>query len=318
MVAVALWIVWVAPYVLRNGRQQFEAVGEAVGHAADYEPQESQAGSALMLAAQQEKSMDTSQSTSTGLDSKTTHDRHRDPAAAVAPLRVKYGRCTIALLGLVMLLAVPVTGILRIIGIGSIWLPIIGLAGAMGSILLLRRLALRDRRRRVSAAFTAAMTAPSAKPVAAPSSAPSADRREAKVFDAEAGKQAPPPPLCAFELRQAALAVAREAGDESALAESKSAAMAKDEAWEPVELPKPTYVDAAKAERPAPEPLDLPEAPKPVGKPSLKQGAMSTPGSQSVTGTPAAQPNIAAQSNGAAKTQSALSNLDDVLQRRRA
>ena len=55
--------------------------------------------------------------------------------------------------------------------------------------------------------------------------------------------------------------------------------------------------------------LDLPEAPKSVGKPSLKQGTAAAP--------PVAPPNAgpAAQQS---KSQSALSNLDDVLQRRRA
>ncbi|MGX9900290.1 hypothetical protein ACW0JT_10920 [Arthrobacter sp. SA17] len=75
--------------------------------------------------------------------------------------------------------------------------------------------------------------------------------------------------------------------------------------WEPVEVPKPTYVEAAKAERAAPEPLELPEAPKAAGKPSLKQGTASAP--------PAAQ-----VKQPVTKPQSALSNLDDVLQRRRA
>ncbi|WCI08513.1 hypothetical protein PJ267_20095 [Arthrobacter sp. OVS8] len=44
-----------------------------------------------------------------------------------------------------------------------------------------------------------------------------------------------------------------------------------------MEVPKPTYVEAPKAERAAPEPLDLPEAPKAVGKPSLKQGLPQAP-----------------------------------------
>jgi hypothetical protein len=71
-----------------------------------------------------------------------------------------------------------------------------------------------------------------------------------------------------------------------------------------VDVPKPTYVDAAKAPRPAPEPLDLPEAPKPLGKPTLKPAS-----------APSAGPSVQVQHG---KPQSALSNLDDVLQRRRA
>jgi hypothetical protein len=58
-------------------------------------------------------------------------------------------------------------------------------------------------------------------------------------------------------------------------------------------------------------PLDLPEAPKAVGKPSLKQASAR----------PAASDRRAADDSEAkplGKAQSALSNLDDVLQRRRA
>ena len=79
--------------------------------------------------------------------------------------------------------------------------------------------------------------------------------------------------------------------------------------WEPVEVPKPTYVEAPKAERAAPEPLDLPEAPKAVGKPSLKQGLPQSPAGSLGTES---------ESKPLGKAQSALSNLDDVLQRRRA
>jgi hypothetical protein len=106
-------------------------------------------------------------------------------------------------------------------------------------------------------------------------------------------------PLTAVELREAALAVAAAAGDASAVRPPAAT-------WDPVEVPKPVYVEAAKAERPAPEPLELPEAPKATGKPSLKQGA---------AGVPAAP---APESQPLTKAQSALSNLDDVLQRRRA
>jgi hypothetical protein len=129
---------------------------------------------------------------------------------------------------------------------------------------------------------------------------------ESRLFDAEAHQSAPKP-LTAMELREAALAVAVAAGDVSASA----APMEKpaDTTWEPVDVPKPVYVEAAKAERPAPQPLDLPEAPKAVGKPSLKQGTSAAP----PAATPAAPP-----AKPLTKAQSALSNLDDVLQRRRA
>ena len=111
-----------------------------------------------------------------------------------------------------------------------------------------------------------------------------------------------------MELREAALAVAVAAGDSSAAKASSTATPAAPTTWEPVEVPKPVYVEAAKAERPAPEPLELPEAPKAAGKPSLKQGVAAAP--------PAAP--ASAEGQELSKAQSALSNLDDVLQRRRA
>ena len=319
MAAVALWIVWVAPYILRNGRQRLQAAGETTGHAADFETQEPQAGPALMLAVQQEKPMDNLHGTPPGSDTATAPGRRRDSSTSQGPLRIKYGRCTIALAGLVMLFAVPVTGVLCLAGIASIWFPVIAMFGTAFSVLLLRRLAVRDRRRRVRAAFRAAMSTPRMEATADALTSSQPGGREPQLFDAEAGKQAPPPPLSAFELRQAALAVAAEAGDTSAPAGDLVDA-GTDEPWQPVELPKPTYVEAAKAERPAPEPLDLPEAPKPVGRPSLKQGAAqsaaqqpTTAVSQEIAGSPATQ-----QAGGASRNQSALSNLDDVLQRRRA
>ncbi|MCU1541198.1 MAG: hypothetical protein JWM01_2145, partial [Arthrobacter sp.] len=64
------------------------------------------------------------------------------------------------------------------------------------------------------------------------------------------------------------------------------------------------------AERAAPDPLDLPEAPKAVGKPSLKQGLNQTAASVSADADDEAKV--------VGKGQRALSNLDDVLQRRRA
>ena len=86
---------------------------------------------------------------------------------------------------------------------------------------------------------------------------------------------------------------------------------AEGSSWEPVEVPKPTYVEAPKAERAAPMPLDLPEAPKAVGKPSLKQASARPAASDPQTADDS-------ESKQLSKAQSALSNLDDVLQRRRA
>lgn len=232
--------------------------------------------------------------------------------AATAPagrLRIRYGRTALALAGLLCLVTAVVSGVMLAFGLGSPALPIACLALTFLSVVVLRRLAVRDRRRRVNTAFRNAMAAPAgsvrtpgdvpSKPAAAPAPAARPDR---PLFDAEAG-QPSVKLLTAVELREAALAVALAAGDTSAPVQPAAPAGTP---WEPVEVPKPVYVEAAKAERPEPEPLALPEAPKAVGKPSLKQGA-----------APAQAPG-AAEARQLTKAQSALSNLDDVLQRRRA
>jgi hypothetical protein len=144
------------------------------------------------------------------------------------------------------------------------------------------------------------MAAPAPTPATNIPSKPQAEpvRTETRLFDAEADRPKVKP-LTAMELREAALAVAVAAGDTSAVPAAPTT-------WEPVEVPKPVYVEAAKAERPAPEPLELPEAPKATGKPSLKQGAAAVPAAP------------APDAPQLSKAQTALSNLDDVLQRRRA
>lgn len=242
------------------------------------------------------------------------------PVAASAAFRIRWGRLILALAGVVSLLTGLVTALLRLFGIGSGWLPLAALAGAAAAVALLRRLAVRDRRRKMNAAFRAAMASPAPGPArtSAPDSAPSlpagqdSSRPESPLFDAEAGHAAPEPaprPLTALDLRQAALAEAAASGDTSAA--PTPAAAAEGSSWEPVKVPKPTYVEAPKAERAAPMPLDLPQAPKAVGKPSLKQASARPAASE-----PRTIDDVEAKQ--LSKAQSALSNLDDVLQRRRA
>ncbi|WP_435896699.1 hypothetical protein [Pseudarthrobacter oxydans] len=301
VVAVVLWIVWVAPYVLRNRRHQFQPAGDFLAEPAADEAPEPPAALVLNVAAQQEKAMDTRKSAG--------------PATATAgsppggTFRIRYGRTGIALVGLLSLVTAFISGVLLIFGLGAPVLPLACLALTAGSVVLLRWLAVRDRRAKVNAAFRAAMTAPSRQPQPAAGVRPRPEAAPAKqdnpLFDAEA-HEPKIRPLTAMELREAALAVAVAAGDSSAAAAGSAARTAAPSTWEPVEVPKPVYVEAAKAERPAPEPLELPEAPKATGKPSLKQGVAAAP------------PAAPAEGQEQSKAQSALSNLDDVLQRRRA
>ncbi|MET3718967.1 MULTISPECIES: hypothetical protein [unclassified Arthrobacter] len=295
VVAVVLWIVWVGPYVLRNGRHQAQAAGEYFAEVPAIEASDPRARAVMNITAQQEKAMDIRKSHGTAAET--------SGSATTGAFRIRYGRTAIALAGVVGLLTAFVSGILLLFGLGTALLPVASLAITVAALALLRSLALRDRNSKVNAAFRSAMSAPVGRqePTAAAATRPSA-QPEPRLFDAEAHQPAPKP-LTAMELREAALAVAVAAGDTSA--SPAPSAVPVTTTWDPVDVPKPVYIEAAKAERPAPQPLDLPEAPKAVGKPSLKQGTLATE-----PATAAARP--------LTKAQSALSNLDDVLQRRRA
>jgi hypothetical protein len=95
---------------------------------------------------------------------------------------------------------------------------------------------------------------------------------------------------------------------DAAAGEDVAAAPAVTPDWAPVEVPRPTYVDAAKAERQAPAPLDLPEAPKPTSRTPIKASEAAARIAANDTVGDAAE---AAPATGRI-------NLDDVLQRRRA
>jgi hypothetical protein len=305
VVAVALWIVWVAPYVLRNRRHQFQPAGDFPADAPADERPDPHSGLVLNVAAQQEKAMEPRKSPASAAGTAST--------PPPAQFRIRYGRTALALVGLLSLVTAFISGVLVAFGVGSPALPLLCTGLTIASVALLRFLAVRDRKAKVDAAFRSAMSAPERrrpdpaealppKPEAAPM------RPESPLFDAEAG-ETKIKRLTAVELREAALAVAVAAGDTSAAAAAPAAPAGTP--WEPVEVPKPVYVEAAKATRPEPEPLELPESPKAAGKPSLKKGAAGVPAAE---GTEAQQ--LSAQQ--LSKAQSALSNLDDVLQRRRA
>lgn len=304
VVAVALWIVWVAPYVLRNRRHQFQPAVDFLADAPADEGPDPHAGLVLNVAAQQEKAMEPRKSPAPGAGAASTPPPAR--------FRIRYGRTTLALAGLLSLVTAFISGILAAFGIGSAALPLLCTVLAVGSVALLRTLAVRDRKAKVNAAFRSAMSAPARRPETTgpipPKHEAAATRPDSPLFDAEAG-QAGIKRLTAVELREAALAVAVAAGDTSAA--EVAPATPPGTPWEPVEVPKPVYVDAAKAKRPDPQPLELPEAPKAVGKPSLKQGAAGVQAAEAAEAQQAADQQLT-------KAQSALSNLDDVLQRRRA
>lgn len=283
------------------------------------------------------------------------------PASAGQAFRIRPGRLALALAGVAALLMILLGGAFTMFGLAPWWLPVAGLAVAVGAIAGLRILAIRDRHLRVDRAFMDAMGpydgGPSGRPTgtdsapgtdaspghdAAPGSGTGSadaepagaasgqpqrapeDRAQAQtvLFDGQkpstpaaaetaetAGTPEPvqerltpaPAPagtvLTAEELRAAARRVAA--------ASVRVPPATSNTPWEPVEVPKPIYVEAPRASRPAPAPLVPPETPKPATKSPLRASAV--PGS-SVPGSGQRKP-----AHGAGKI-----NLDDVLQRRRA
>ncbi|GAA1342384.1 hypothetical protein GCM10009611_14790 [Arthrobacter roseus] len=209
-------------------------------------------------------------------------------------LKIRYGRTALALVGAGAVCAAFGLAIASVFGAVSGFAPLIALAVAAGSVVILRSLAVRDRRARINAAFRDAMYS---SPSQQEAPVPAQPEEPTQLFDAEDCLKSPDvQPLSSAELRLAALEVAAAAGD---------IVPASGTTWEPVAVPTPVYVQAPKAARPAPEPLRLPETPKAEGKATMKQAASEHRASaQSVADDP--QPTTG------------RINLDDVLQRRRA
>lgn len=320
---VGLWLIWVAPYVLRIRRPALLA--------------ETAETSALVPPAIAESSA----SQGSIMEMSGHSNDAAKPQPARSPLRsvasrqrfvVRPARTVIAGIGALSLLAAIVCLPLAILAVVPALVPAAAFILFLLAVAGLRVLAVRDRRRRINAAFAEAMYAPAATTQPAPL-ALHAPRRETSLFDAETSsssltgetsvarehRTAAASALTATELRQAALAVASgadssttgEAAPAGATASSGStpANYPGGATWEPVEVPKPMYVAAAKAERQAPAPLELPDAPKAQARTSLKQGAVppvvDNTGQTTVDDVTTAPP-------------TGRLNLDDVLQRRRA
>ncbi|NKX53707.1 hypothetical protein [Arthrobacter mobilis] len=246
----------------------------------------------------------------------TARSAHSGLAGPAVPLaapegasvfRIRWGRTVLALVG-TMAAAAFVTGtLLALFGALPAGVPLVALLVVAIVVATLRGLAVRDRRLRARARAERALAEP-VEPEAEPERP--ARPRETVLFNADAaagGESAAerPAALSAEQLRAEALKVAAEADRRAAVSGPGTGS-----AWQPVELPKPTYVDAAKAERPAPEPLPAPEVKKPTAKTYLKQDPALKPAAAAAE-TPAAQA-------APARPQTAKLNLDAVLQRRRA
>ncbi|MCC3268106.1 hypothetical protein MUG94_13375 [Arthrobacter gengyunqii] len=342
-VTVGLWLLWVAPYLFRlSDTVPVSAVSRPAARPAPSSTAIRSSISADGLS-QQGKTMyneSTSQHAS-AVRSGTAAPGTRAAGVSGRPqspqqgFRIRYGRTALALAGALALLMVVLGLPLAVFGAVSWWMPLGGAAVAGAAIASLRVLAVRDRRHRVDAAFRAAMSAGIRQvPVSAPEPAaeqpaaaaePVRPQRETVLFDAQSfpgakngsaetadeavGKAtvttAPGSsdrPLTAAELRSAALEFAAASTPQAPAGPPKTSTTP----WEPVAVPKPVYVEAPVAQRPAPEPLVPPQTPKPAARTSLRAGAAAAAAESSdSTGSDAAP--------GTGKI-----NLDDVLQRRRA
>lgn len=248
------------------------------------------------------------------------------PSEAVKPLRIRWGRTLFACVGLLALLTAGITGALNVFSLGSQALAWTSLAVFAGVIVALRFLAVRDqtaRRNARSAAIAATRAEEEESTVEAP------EPRETTLFDRAEGAEPAPvqKPLTAEELRAAAMRVAAKGSADAKLAHTQTLAEGEleTETWEPVEVPVPGYVTAARALS-LEKPLNLPEAPKSagtsikadqagVGTASGHEGVAAVPDAPLEEGQAPAKPVSPAV---AERSQYALNNLDDVLQRRRA
>lgn len=252
------------------------------------------------------------------------------PSAAEHPLRIRWGRTSLALVGLLALLVAGISGALSVFSLASAglaWTSLVIFAAVTGG---LRILAIRDQSARRAAHLVARTTAEQASAV---SLAPVVEPKETALFDRAEGAEPAPvqKPLTAGELRAAAMRVAAKGTADAKLAHTQTLREGELEAetWEPVEVPVPNYVKAAKALS-LEKPLNLPAVPKSAGT-SIKadqagiepatgrDGVAAVPDAEGhehdvAIKAPAAKLSVPASERGSY----ALNNLDDVLQRRRA
>ena len=236
-----------------------------------------------------------------------TPARPRTAAPQQAPFRIRYGRLGVALAGVLAVVVLVVGGVLAPFGVISALVPLAAAVVLAGSFVGLRALAVRDRRRKVLARMDAVFH--EAMHSRTPGEAV-VRRTATTVFDAR--EQAAPE------------STGREAAPTHAPARTAPVPAPAPRTWDPVAVPKPTYVGAVKAERPAPEPLPAAEEKKPQKVTSILQEtriaeqsaqladreatAGHAPGATRITEAPVRRP---APATGGI-------NLDAVLQRRRA
>lgn len=319
VVIVGLWLVWVGPYLLRFlGTATLAEALPGQGISFDSGPVTATGSAAQGIIMENNAHSGTARAASG--PERVAPESAAPEQRAPAPLNIRYGRTALALLGTAALLTFVIGGGLALFGVVSGSVPGVALLTVAAVVLMLRMLVRRDRRRRAAARVNRAFEEAMNPPVHHLSPLP---QRETVLFDAAEAeadavsgseKQEPaaapePRRLTPEELRAEALKVAAEA-------ESKSAANAtpgSGPTWQPVEVPKPTYVASAKAERPAPAPLPAPEVKKPTAKTPIKQAAVAPK-----TDLPGAAKDGVSPVAKEVAPQAGKINLDAVLQRRRA
>lgn len=301
--AVVLWLLWGAPYLLRRVRPAGDA-GVYWAEATADDDEGARAPSSVGMQGPRMASEKPGPTPLTTAHRPPEEGKHlTDPNPGPSRLRIRWGRCALAGIGLAGLFVAAIGGVLAALRITGGVVPLAGIAVFVGSVVVLRRLAVADRRRRLDAAFRSATAA---SPVAPPRALETPRREATEVFDHQPVAEPAKAPLSRDDLRAAALEVAR-AAQKSAAETASREGVADVEPWEPVEVPKSAYMESAKAEREAPEPLEEPGQPKPEGKVTLRPKPEPDDAS-GVRTVPAARP----------AARGALGNLDAVLQRRRA
>lgn len=248
------------------------------------------------------------------------------PSATEKTLVIRWGRTFIALAGLLALLTAGISGALSVFSLGSATVAWTALAVFVAVVLGLRTMAMREQAaRNAKRSQQRAAARQAGRDVAVNRVEP----KETALFDRVEGAEPAPAqkPLTAAELRAAALRVAAKGTAEAKIAHTQTLAEGDLglEPWLPVEVPVPGYVTANRALS-LEKPLVLPEAPKSAGT-SIKadQAGVGVAGEQegivAVVDTPVIAAEKAAKKEQTAASERgtlALSNLDDVLQRRRA
>lgn len=293
VVTIGLWLIWIVPYALRKRHRPIVAqVALRPVATADTTIVEPATSDSVGTTITENQGM-TMLKLRDGSFGSFAASRGASAVVPVSParLRIRWDRMALAGVGLIALVAALITGIVSLVTTLPVLVPLVLLLIFVGAVAGLRGLAIRDRRRKVEAAIDAAVDAHHVTPARVD------EDRPTPLFDADAAEHQPAT-MNAQELREAARSLATSIGD------APRPERTAETDWQPVAVPRPTYVDAERAERPTPEPLRLPEAPRPSTRTSIRAAE-------------AGRRDVAGQEAGRSTATGQLNDLDEVLRRRR-